>query len=223
MSLKFYVIDTETTGLKSGYHEITEVGIIRCDDRVQLHRSVICNYPERASYDALKITKKTIADLSKGFDKSAVVKECNELFANDGLTAAHRCIIAHNAAFDRKFLHALWESVGEEFPAHLWLDTIALTQKFIKQSDVSTLNITKTATGRVSTALAAACDTVGVKKIERAHDAKVDSRNTYLLWKKLVEDHKIDYLPEIKTSIHSIKKDTDADPGLDINFNDLID
>ena len=63
--LKFYVIDTETTGLKSGYHEMTEIGIIRCEDRVQLWRQIKCVYPERANIDALMITKKTLSATTK--------------------------------------------------------------------------------------------------------------------------------------------------------------
>lgn len=212
--LQYYVIDTETTGLKSGYHEITEIGIIRVTDRVQLWRQIKCVYPERANFDALAITKKTMADLERGFDRDAVVAECEKFFAEDGLTPAHRCIIAHNAPFDRKFLHAMWEAAGKEFPAHLWLDTIQLTKKFIDENDTSQLNIVKTATGKVSTKLHACCDMVGIKKISEAHNAKVDSRNTYLLYRNLIDDKKIDYLPLVKTHIHAFVA-PDADEGLD--------
>lgn len=210
MALHYYVIDTETTGLKSGHHEMTEIGIIRCTDRYQLHRKIRCEYPERANFDALKITGKTMADLAYGDVRKDVVKLSNEFFAQDGQQPAGRCIVAHNAAFDRKFLHALWESVEEEFPATLWLDTIALTGEFVKKSDINTLNVTKTATGRVSKNLHAACDLVGVKKLSEAHNAKVDSRNTYLLWKKLMDDG-IDYLPHIKTFPHSIATQASVD------------
>lgn len=190
--LKYYTIDTETTGLSAKYHEITEIGIIRNEDRVQLHRNVKCDYPERANFDALAITKKTLADLSRGFSKRDVVQECNKFFSQDGLTPAHRVIIAHNAAFDRKFLHALWESCGEIFPAHLWLDTISLTKDYAKKIGLVKPKVN----------LHAACDIVGIKKISEAHNAKVDSRNCFLLHKNLVEEKKIDFLPFIKTAIH---------------------
>lgn len=214
--LQYYVIDTETTGLKSGYHEITEIGIIRVTDRVQLWRQIKCNYPERANFDALAITKKTMSDLERGYDRDAVIAECEKFFAEDGLTPAHRCIIAHNAPFDRKFLHAMWEAAGKEFPAHLWLDTISLTKKFIDENDTSQLNIVKTATGRVSTQLHACCDMVGIKKISEAHNAKVDSRNTYLLYRNLIDDKKVDYLPHVKTHVHTVVAPTDdgLDPAL---------
>jgi len=217
--LQYYVIDTETTGLKADYNEMTEIGIIRCTDRVQLWRQIKCIYPERANFDALAITKKTMADLERGYDREAVVAECEKFFTEDTLTPAHRCIVAHNAAFDRRFLHALWASVGKEFPAHLWLDTIALTKEFLKNADTSTLNIAKTATGKVSTQLHACCDIVGIKKISEAHNAKVDSRNTYLLHRSLMEEKKVDHLPHIKTFVHALS--TATDEGLDPALLDL--
>lgn len=220
--LHYYIIDTETTGLKSGYHEMTEIGVIRCTDRVQLWRQIKCNYPERANFDALAITKKTMSDLERGYDREAVVLECNKFFDEDGVTPAHRCIVGHNVPFDRKFLHALWESCGKEFPAHLWLDTISLTKEFIKISDESQLNIVRTPSGRVSTQLHACCDMVGIKKISEAHNAKVDSRNTYLLHRNLIDDKKIDHLPFIKTAIHKIAADELSDEeGLDPSLLDL--
>lgn len=223
MSLLYYVIDTETTGLKANYNEMTEIGIIRCTDRVQLWRQIKCEYPERANFDALAITKKTMADLERGHLNSAVVEECDKFFAEDGATPGHRCIVAHNAPFDRKFLHALWEQNGKQFPANLWLDTVSLTKEFLKKVDNSTLNITKTATGRVSTQLHACCDIAGIKKISEAHNAKVDSRNTYLLWRNLVEEKKVDYFPFIKTEVHTLvaPPSTDDDEGLDPSLLDL--
>lgn len=226
MSLQYYVIDTETTGLKSNYNEMTEIGIIRCTDRVQLWRQIKCEFPERANFDALAITKKTMADIVKGYDKETVVTECEKFFNEDGLTPAHRCIVAHNAPFDRKFLQALWESCGKEFPANLWLDTISLTKDFIKKHGEAGLNITKTPTGRVSTQLHACCDIVGIKKISEAHNAKVDSRNTYLLHRSLVDEKKVDYLPFIKTDVHTLHTplnpdDLDNDVGLDPSLLDV--
>lgn len=206
--IKYYVIDTETTGLKASYHEMTEIGIIRCEDRVQLWRQIKCTYPERANFDALAITKKTMADLERGGDAAAVAEECERFFNEDGLTPAHRCIVAHNAPFDRKFLHALWEQLGKEFPAHLWLDTMSLTREYAKQIGLVKPKVN----------LHASCDMVGIKKLSEAHNAKVDSRNTFLLHRSLVEDKKVDYLPFIKTAVHTITvpdPDDDTGGGLD--------
>ena len=216
--IHYYIIDTETTGLKSGHHEMTEIGIVRCTDRVQLHKKIKCEFPERASYDALKITGKTMADIVQGDAKEDTVAQAEKFFAEDGQTPAARCIIAHNAPFDRKFLHALWESCGMEFPAHLWLDSISLTKEFIKKTGEENLPvIVRTATGKISTNLHASCDMLGVKKLSAAHNAKVDSRNTYLLWMKLQESG-VDHLSFIKTEPHNFKKVEDEEL---FNFDDI--
>lgn len=204
MSIKYYVIDTETTGLKSNFHEMCEIGIVRCSDRVQLYRKIKCYNPERASLDALQIMQKNIKDLTSGNSRYEVVDEVERFFSEDGLTPGHRCIVGHNiVSFDRKFLHSLWDSVGKKFPANLWLDTIHLTQELIRSNKVPESKMVKTATGKISRTLHAACDMVGIKKISEAHNAKVDSRNNYLLWRSLTEDHKINYIPHIKTMVHS--------------------
>jgi len=222
--LQYYVIDTETTGLKAGYQEMTEIGIIRCTDRVQLWRQIKCLYPERANFDALAITKKTMADLERGWDKEAVIAECEKFFGEDKLTPGHRCIIAHNAPFDRKFLHALWESCGKEFPAHLWLDTISLTKQYIKTMGLDAECKAK-GLPKLKVNLHAACDLTGVKKLSEAHNAKVDSRNTFLLHTKLVNELQVDYLPFVKTAAHILTPSTPSDDseeeGLDPALLDL--
>jgi DNA polymerase III epsilon subunit-like protein len=223
MGIHYYTIDTETNGLKASYHEMTEISIIRASDRVQLTRMIRCLYPERSNVDALEITNKTYQDLIVGPSREEVVEECDRFFNEDGLTPAHRCIVGHNViAFDKRFLHALWESVGREFPANLWLDTIALTKEYIKRADPSTLNIKKTATGKVSKKLQDACDALGIKKLSAAHASKVDARNTYLLWKKLTEEKSIDHLPFHKTFVHSINKNNGLADIKDLDMSDVF-
>jgi len=195
MSIHYYIIDTETSGLKAGYQEMTEIGIIRATDRVQLHMNIKCDYPERANFDALAITKKSMADLEKGYSKEFTVEQCEKFFNEDNATPAHRCIVAHNCAFDRRFLHALWASVGKPFPANLFLDTIPLTKAWAKTQGIL----------KPKVALHNACDLLGIKKISEAHNARVDSRNGYMIWKKLI-DNGIDHLPHIKTFVHEITK-----------------
>lgn len=209
--INYYIIDTETTGLKAGYNEMTEIGIIRCTDRVQLWRTIKCEYPERANFDALAITKKTMADLEKGFNREDVIKECENFFNEDGLTPAHRCIVAHNAQFDKKFLHAMWGQSNKSFPANLWLCTMALSRDYAKNQGLMAKGMPKQKVN-----LHASCDLLGVKKLSEAHNAKVDSRNTFLLWRALFEDKKVDYLPFIKTDVHSpLNSSSDEEGGLD--------
>lgn len=194
-SIAFYLIDTETNGLLAKHHEITEISIIRYVDRVQLSRNIKCNFPERSSLDALRITGKTLSDLSVGENKSKVIKDCNDFFNQDGLTKAHRCIVGHNIIkFDKKFLHALWEEEDQQFPADLFLDTMVLMKEFNKSRGVS---------AKVN--LDASCNSLGIKKFAGAHTAKGDTRNTYLLFNKLIKDYNFDYLPYIKNFPHSYK------------------
>jgi DNA polymerase III epsilon subunit-like protein len=200
-------MDLETTGLSSANHEVTEISIIRATDRVQLSKNVRCEKPWTASWDALQITGKTLADLEQGDAKAQVIEECEKFFAEDGLTPAHRCIVGHNIyAFDRKFLHAFWGSIEKEFPAHLWLDTIPMIKAYTKQIGLI----------KPKHNLHAACDIVGVKKFAQAHTAKMDSRNSYLLWKDLVEEKKMNYLSFIRTEPHILVslEDEHLDPSL---------
>ena len=221
MGIHYYVTDVETTGLKSGYQEMTELGIVKALNKVQLYRKIKCEYPERASMDALKVTNKTFTDLLQGMNKKDVVAEANKFFAEDGQRPAARCIIGHNVQFDRKFLFALWESVGEEFPAHLWLDTITLTQAFIDISDPATLKITKTATGKISKKLNHALELVDIPKLSAQHDAKSDSQNTFLLWRRLTQEKGIDHLPHHKMVIHKFKEDERKDID-DLDMSDVF-
>lgn len=210
--LQYYVIDTETTGLKADYHEMTEIGIIRCTDRVQLWRQIKCGYPERANLDALRITKKTMADLENGHDPQIVIEECEKFFNEDGLTPAHRCIVGHNIfSFDKRFLFAFWQNVGKVFPATLWLDTIPMTKQYAKNIGLIKPKVN----------LHAALDICQIKKFSDAHNAKVDSRNTYLLWKNLMEEKKIDHLPFIKTAAHQPIITSTDDDGLDMSLLDI--
>ena len=124
MSLSYYIIYNETTGLKAGFNEITEISIVRCSDRNQLTKKVLCDHPERATEIALKVTNRTFEDLLEGDSNEDVVEYCNAFFAQDGKTPEHRCMVAHNAGFDKRFCHALWSNCGQSFPAICWMDTI---------------------------------------------------------------------------------------------------
>lgn len=208
----FYIIDTETTGLSSSYHEMTEISIIRYTDKIQLTRNIKCHYPERANADALRITNKTLSDLSFGSLNSSVVDECENFFNQDNQTAAHRCIVGHNISFDKKFLHQLWEKSKKVFPANLWLCTMALTKSYAKVQGLTEKHLPK-----LKYNLQASCDLLGFKKISQAHSAKADSRNTFLLFKNLIENNNLDYLPFIQTEIHKGKiLNQDEEPDMSL-------
>jgi DNA polymerase III epsilon subunit-like protein len=211
--LQYYIVDCETNGIKQNYHEINEISLIRCSDRMQMTLFIKCQYPERSSFDALQVCKKTLADLDKGISKEEAITKIDRFLNQDGLTSAHRCIIGHNVSFDRRFVCAMYESVKKTFECDLYLCTMALTRAYAKQMGIIKPKVN----------LQASCDLVGIKKIAAAHASKVDSRNTYLLWQNLVEEKKVDYLPLIKTAQHTLKTNSsnDEEEGLDPSLLDL--
>ncbi len=199
--LSYYIIDTETTGLKAGHHEVTEISIVRCLDRHQLTKKVLADFPERVSAKALEVTNRTFEDLLEGDPKEEVVSFCDSFFEQDGKTAEHRCMVAHNAVFDQRFCHALWASCGKSFPAICWMDTI----KFAKEwsTKIGVLPETLTKTGKPSFALASVLKFAKITPMPGAHDAGSDARNTYLVWKKGMELG-VDHLGAIKRYPHSV-------------------
>lgn len=203
MSLNFYITDVESSGLSTKIHEVNEISIIRVSDRVQLTEFIKCEHPETASFDALKITGKTLDDLSKGKSKEEATNRVDKFLTEDGLSPAHRCIIAHNASFDRRFIHTLYSKVNKRFPADLWLCSMEMFKSYVKKTNQKSL-----------ANLHAACDFLGVKKLSAAHASKVDTRNTYLLYKDLVENKNVDYLKFIKSFPHVIDTNIDGE-GLD--------
>jgi DNA polymerase III alpha subunit (gram-positive type) len=220
-NLKFYICDTETTGLDSKKHEVDEISIIRCDDRVQLTEFIKCDYPERASYDALKVTGKTLEDLKKGSSKEDVINKINKFLEQDGATRAHRCFIGHKViSFDKKFIHALYEKVNQELPVDLWMDTWEMMKAYTKISGMA--DQAKKDKTKLSLTLINSCDLLGIKKFANAHSSKVDTRNNYLLYKDLIENKNIDYLPFVKSFIHSVNDSSNLDgEGLDPDLLDL--
>jgi len=199
--LKYYIIDTETTGLSAGYHEIVEISIIRAEDRHQISKNIRAEFPQRASPEALKITEKTIKDLYRGEKKESAVDSIDKFLSQDESSPEHRVFVAHNAPFDRRFCHALWQSVGKTFQANCWLDTKTLSKDILVKQGISKPK---------DLTLKGAMSQIGAKAYEGAHNAIVDSRNCYILWKKAM-DSDINYLPHIKRTPHILSDSFDGD------------
>lgn len=187
----YYVVDTETNGLKAGHHEITQISAIRCDDRIQISRDIAIEYPERSSEEALKITNKTLDDLKKGISKKDAVEIFDSFFNEDEKTSEHRCIIAHNATFDKRHLHALWGSLEKRFPADLWLDSKELARGYAKKIGIVKPKLD----------LGSVLKMAGLNERLGAHNATIDTQNTYFLWKRMMEEN-IDHLHLIKREPH---------------------
>jgi len=194
--IQYYMLDTETNGSKSaGYwHEITQISIIRCSDRVQLNKYIRIEHPERTSIDALTYTDRTMEDLDKGDPKKDVVDFCNAFFEADGKTPEERCIVGHKIiAFDKRFLHSLWESLGYIFPANLWLDTHTYVKDFVKKNGL----------GKQKLDLESSLILVGGKPKEGSHNAVIDTQNNYMLWDKLKKEG-IPAVSHIKRFAHKV-------------------
>jgi len=187
----YYVVDTETNGLKVGHHEITQISVIRCEDKIQISRDIAIDFPERSSEEALKITNKTIKDLKKGISKKQAIEIFDSFFSEDEKTSEHRCVIAHNANFDKRHLHSLWASQEAKFPADLWLDSKELARAYAKRKGIIKPKLD----------LGSVLKMAGLNERLGAHNATIDTQNTYFLWKKMMDDN-IDHLPLIKREPH---------------------
>lgn len=194
--MEYYVLDTETTGLKAGYHEVIEISIIRCKDGEQKTVFIKANFPKRANVDSLAIQNKTAADLSCGLNKPAAIKIIEDFILEDKKTPAHRCIIGHCIAFDRRFLYATWESENKLYPADLWLCTKSFMNRYIK----------KTGMGKQKLGLENSLKIIGIPPVPGAHKASVDARNTFELFNKLMEQNIIQHVSLIKNVPHTKKE-----------------
>lgn len=192
MGLQYYIVDTETNGLKASWNEVTQISIIRCSDRNQLSKYIKIEYPSRTNPEALKVTNRTMADLLKGQSKEEVVKACDDFFAQDDASEEARCLIAHNSSFDKRFCHALWESCGKKLPVNLWLCTMACSKYHLTRK----LGIEKP-----SVKLDSCMDHFGLTKRGISHNAIVDTQNTYILYEHLKKES-FDFLPYIKRMPH---------------------
>ncbi len=191
----YYIVDTETTGTKDSYHEITQISIIRCSDKKQLNKFIKAEHPERTSEQALTYTGRTMADILKGGPKEDAVEICDKFFLEDGATPEQRCIVGHNIiSFDKRFLHALWSSVGKEFPANIWLDTLPYIKAYSKQNNLNEKKFT----------LENALRIVGATPVAgEFHDAKIDTRNNFLLYEALTKSG-VAPVPYMKRFAHEI-------------------
>lgn len=215
--LRYYVLDIETLGTKTGYHEINQISILRVATEDQITINIAPAHPERASKEALEIQGITPEDLLVGCTLSDAISQVNDYFAKDGKTPAHRCIIAHNGSFDRKFVHYDWEAAGLGFPADNWICTMAFAKRYAELNDgqkiaqaqinamIDGIKADKK-TGRLKPkfGLNNFMTGVGLPLINGAHQAGVDVRNTLVLYRFLMES-KTEYLSLIERHPHNKK------------------
>lgn len=192
--INYYVLDTETTGMKVGWNEITQISIIRCTDRRQLNKYIKALFPKRVHKMALVKTGRTYADLLKGETKGEVVEFCNKFFEEDGCDPEERCIIGHNIiGFDKGFLHELWAGEGQVFPAALWLDTMRW---------INDWKVKKGLTSKKSN-LNWSLEALGITPRPGSHNAVVDTQNNYILWDRLKKEG-VPAIPHMKRFAHKL-------------------
>lgn len=179
MAINYYILDTETTGLKAGYHEVIQISTLRYSDKFQKTLNIKADFPQRASKEALMITGKTVYDLKEGIEKNTAIEALEAFFEEDQSTPEHRCIVAHNGIFDRRMLHAMWASVNRVFPANLWLCTKEFTRKYAKKQGIQKPKLT----------LQASMELTGLPQKRGAHNAVIDVQNTENLFTKLMSEN----------------------------------
>ena len=124
--MKYVVLDTETTGLRSYHHEIVSFAGIKLNkDLQEIDRLVIKikpKYPERSDKEALRINGYSASRWQNALDPIDAAPKIAD-FMKD-------CVpVAHNWAFDRGFILALFKSVNRSDLRIMrrGIDTIALS------------------------------------------------------------------------------------------------
>lgn len=186
--IQYYILDTETTGLRAGWHEIIQISIIRVSDKFQKTLNIKAEHPNRASPDALKIQNKTIYDLYQGDSKINAINDVDKFLTEDGKTSEHRCIVAHNYSFDKRFIHSMWDSVGKEFQASLWMCTREFTKKYASKQGLEKIAKIQNA-DKAKFDLNNCLVALGLQPKAGAHNAVIDTINTHMLWEKLMDQN----------------------------------
>ena len=204
--LYYYVLDTETTGLKAGYHEVNQISCLRVSDGEIIIVDIKVDFPERVNQISLEIQGKTKSDLLKGIDKREGIKLVHDFISSDNHKLEERCMVAHNASFDQRFTHMEWDVVGLVFPANLWLCTKTLGRKYVKKVGEQKI-IKAQRTPKVKYGLNILMEGVGLTPKTGAHDAQVDTENCSELFNFLMNSE-IEHVSSIKRVPH--KEDVKA-------------
>jgi DNA polymerase III epsilon subunit-like protein len=199
-NLSYFTIDLETTGTRPGFHEITEIAIIRHSDLVQYIWDVKIKYPERADPRALEVTNTTVSKLlSRGKYIEEVIPDVNAFIEEDGITPEQRVMVGHNVSFDKRMAKKAWEMNGFVFPALFFECTLAMSRRYVKINKLNT-----------KCKLEEIIHTLGIKGELGYHSAAVDTRNTFKLRNFLIKNG-IDELQFIKADEDFVKKIKEKD------------
>lgn len=161
----YAIIDVETTGVNAKTDRITEIAIVLFDgQQIVKEYSTLINPEQKISYRITQITginNQMVASSPKFYEIARDIVEMTEACT----------FVAHNAAFDYRFITAEFESLGYKYERKT-LDTIKLARKFIP--------------GLRSYSLGNLCDEIGIK-INNRHRALGDALATTELFKRIYE------------------------------------
>lgn len=171
-------IDLETTGLKAGYHEITEIGALLLDKTLQelgaFETLVRIDHPERGLEGGFDVFEYTHID-PKDLEQAPKLKECLrnlETFVRghtNSFSLGEVVIFWQNPRFDCGFLEAAYDSLGWKFPYDfhvIGLESVFAFHQFQKNGTLPD-----------GIRLKDICKKTGVKN-EKAHSAIADIRAT---------------------------------------------
>ncbi|MBN1650602.1 MAG: GIY-YIG nuclease family protein [Bacteroidales bacterium] len=163
----YAIIDVETTGVNAKSDRLTEIAIIIFDgEKIINEFSSLINPERKIPYRITQLTginNKMVENAPKFYE---LAKEIVEITAD--------CtFVAHNAAFDYRFIRAEFESLGYNYERKT-LDTIKLARKYIP--------------GLRSYSLGNLCDEIGIS-VNNRHRAMGDAQATAELFKRIYQYH----------------------------------
>lgn len=189
------VIDTETTGLEAGWHEIIQICILPLDSNIKPRKNVLPFYiemipehPERASPEAMRVNKLNFAQIAqRGHDREKAKDLLDEWIKKLDLPYTSygnrkRVIpLGQNYAFDQAHIKAwLGDETYDEYFAHRYRDTLQ-TANYL--NDRAGMHAEKVPFSK--TKLGWLCNKLDVDN-ERAHDALSDCIATAEVYRKLL-------------------------------------
>jgi len=134
MDAEYCVIDFETTGFSANLHRVIEIGAVKIKGAKVVDR--FQTFVNSVSYVPSFITNLT--GINAGMLKNApdAVSAFSDLykFVDDSI------IVAHNLAFDEKFLRKNFETHGFPMP-EIGICTMKLARRFLKEEGISNMKL----------------------------------------------------------------------------------
>lgn len=193
-------IDTETTGLRAGYHDIIELALLPLQPNLEVNTEIpaftMTIQPEKWEHinpRAMKVNKISKTELLRSPPKIDVL-HLFDIWFNEQITErGYRQIqvLAQNWAFDYSFLNAFFGYYEPSNPGQAVMDDYLNLRTGVRDTkssakyinDLAELNGLPIAFAK--TGLAYLCSQLNIQR-EQAHRALGDCRDTATVYKKLM-------------------------------------